>query len=86
MFQVIRQRVRWGEASLTVCRMWKVMMMVFHLKGFTMNHCLYRLRLLPNTLREALGLTLQLKRTFDEGRPISEALSSFVAKQAEEKI
>jgi hypothetical protein len=61
------------------------MMMAFHLKGFTMNNCLSRLRLLPDTLREALGLTLQLKRTFDEGRPISEALSSFVARQEEGK-
>jgi hypothetical protein len=63
-----------------------VMMMAFRMKGFTMNNLLSRLHLLPTTLWEALGLTLQLKRTFDEGRPISEALSSFVAKQEEEKI
>ena len=61
------------------------MMAVFRLRGFTMDYSLCQLRLLTNTLREALGLTLQLKRTFDEGRPISEALSCFVAKQGEEK-
>lgn len=83
---MIRQWVLWAEASLAAaCRIRKVMMMAFHLKEFTMSDCLSRLRLLPDTLREALGLTLQLKRTFDEGRPISEALSSFVAKQGEEK-
>jgi len=36
-------------------------------------------------LCDALNLTLQLKRTFEEGRPISEALSSFVSKREEEK-
>ena len=50
-----------------------------------MNNCfsMSRLRLLRAILRNALELTLQLKRTFDERLPISEALSSFVAKREE---
>ncbi len=32
-------------------------------------------------LCDAMNLTLQLKKTFDEGRPISEALSSFIGKR-----
>lgn len=35
-----------------------------------------RLELLKSRLQDALKLTLELKRNFDEGRPISDALSS----------
>jgi len=60
-----------------------VKVMEFNLRGFKMNNrlSLSRMQLLPATLRDALDLTFQLKRTFDEGRPISEALYFFVAKR-----
>ncbi|MDA8123632.1 MAG: hypothetical protein M0009_00380 [Deltaproteobacteria bacterium] len=47
------------------------------LKGLQMEgHALFtRLGEMPTVLRDALKLTLELKRTFDDRRPIAEALS-----------
>jgi len=59
--------------------------MGFCLRGFTVKNILFRWRFLPAALGDAIALTCQLKQTFDEGRPISEALSAFVADREEAK-
>lgn len=61
------------------------MTMDFDLRGFTVKNILCRLRFWPAALGDAIALTCQLKRTFDEGRPISEALTTFAADREEGK-